>query len=580
MVNLVLTFPGRFAWFLGVSIVFSACGGMYVGIVRECTGILANQSVPEWAPMYFGITKVRHAFFALLFASAVLTAIKCIMQYIQRYLQAWLTQRVVLDMQGKLANHMLDLDLGFFQKERAGELISRVTNDLNSLRVSVKLSCILIATPITLLWFLGVVFYLKWELAVLGLIAAPVGAFMINSLSRKMRRAAKMAQEKKADLTSSMVQFLAGMRTVKAFTCEEFEGETFRRDNRKLFDVTMRRERARARVRPSVELISFVGSLLVLAVGGEWVFNGSLAFKDLIAFLTALGMMYSPAKELSKANNDLQVSMPGVDRVFELLDRKRVMNEGQQTLSSFDNAIRLEDVHFQYSEDAPVLRGVDLEIAKGECVALVGPTGAGKSTLADLVLRFHDPDAGVVTIDGTDIREFTFNSLRGMIALVPQEPFLFNCSIRENIAYGREGDLNAIAESARAAAVSDEIEAMPEGYETIVGERGGSLSGGQRQRVAIARAIFKNAPILILDEATSSLDSESERKVQEALDHLMEGRTSLVIAHRLSTVRHADKIAVLEGGKISAIGRHEELMLTCPLYSNFVRLQSEPQAHE
>ena len=586
MIRLVGRHRGRFAWFLFVSLVFGGLSSSYVVILRAVTGILVDQQAPGWLlrasthlpaswQEMLGLTRIRHAFFLLLILTAFIALAKCGCQYLRRYLRAWLTRRVVMDAQSRLAEHLLSLDLEFFQKERAGELLSRLTNDLMFLGNSVKLACVLITNPITLLWFLIAVFYLSWQLALLGLIAAPVGGMLVTTLSRKMRKASRLAQERKASLTSAMVQFLTGMRIVKAFACEDFESREFHKENRKLFDVSMKRERARARVRPVVEFVSFFGTLLVLAVGGEWVFNGTLMPKDLIAFLGALGMMYAPAKEISRANSDLQTSLPGADRVFHLMDLKASVKQGGQVLEEFQKGVEFEGVSFHYTEETPVLRDVTFGIERGRCVALVGPSGSGKSTLTNLLLRFYDPTAGRITIDGQDIRSFTFDSVRDKMALVSQDPFLFNCSVAENIAYGRQdAKQEQIEAAARAANIHDEILGLPQGYQTVVGERGENLSGGQRQRVAIARALFKNAPILILDEATSSLDSEGERKVQEALDHLLEGRTTLVIAHRLSTVRHADQILVLEECGISAQGKHEELMLASPTYANLVRLQS------
>jgi ABC-type multidrug transport system fused ATPase/permease subunit len=284
--------------------------------------------------------------------------------------------------------------------------------------------------------------------------------------------------------------------------------------------------------------------------------------------------MYSSAKDLSDSASQLQESRAGAERVFQVLDLRPTFREGRTALAPLARAIRFEGVTFGYEPGVPVLHDINLEIGCGETVALVGPSGSGKSTLADLIPRFHDPDRGRITLDGTDIRTATFASLRGQIAIVSQDPFLFNATVRENIAYGQEAEPERVVRAAGAANIHGEIEALPDGYDTVVGERGVSLSGGQRQRVVIARALFKDAPILILDEATSALDAESERVVQEAVERLMAGRTSLVIAHRLSTIRHADRIVVLEAGRVTATGTHEELLRTSPRYARLVALQT------
>jgi len=496
-------------------------------------------------------------------------------RFLNRYLEAWLSQRVVLDAQNRLAEKLLSMDIGFFMRERTGEIISRMSNDLLFLGRTIKFGSTFISDPLQLIAYLVAIFVISWKLALLGLIGAPLGGYLMSVLSRKMRKASKRAQEKRADITSAMVQFLGGMKIVKAFACEDYESRQFQGETKKLFGVTMKREQARAWMRPVMEFVSSVGMLAVLAVAGEWYFNGTIKLNDLTGFIAALMMMYNPAKELSRSNSDLQEALPGADRVFALLAVEPNIVEGEKILSGSPETICFENIDFAYSPDAPVLKDISLTIKRGECVALVGPTGSGKSTMTNLLLRFYDPDRGRVAIDGTDIRDYTFKSLRSRMALVGQDPFLFNGTIRDNIAYGQaDATQEKIEAAASAANIHDDILSFPDGYDTIVGERGTNLSGGQRQRVTIARALYKNAPLLILDEATSSLDSVSEKQVQAALDHLMAGRTSLVIAHRLSTIRHADRIVVLENGRITAQGTHEELLELSPTYAKLVQLQN------
>ncbi len=590
----------RLAVFIFSSLLYAGADGAVIYFARASIALLDTRKPPAWVPWRDRPDAAWLCFLTILALSAVVLVVKCGTQYIRRYLQGWLTQRIVVDVQSDLAAHLLTLDLGFFQRERAGDLLTRTTNDISMLANSLKLLCIAVSRPLSLGVAVGMTFWLNWRLALLGLILAPAGLGAITWLSLKMRRASKNALERRSNLTSVLVQFVSGMRTVKAFGCEAFECAQFQRENRQFFNQLMKYERARALSRPVVELMSGIGGIAVMYMGGKWAFAGELSLADLAGFLTALAIIYNPGKEMTKADNELQAMLPGAERVFALFEHQPEVKSGKIRPSEFRESLRLEKVSFAYRPDQPVLCAVDLELRRGECVALVGPSGGGKSTLIDLLLRFYDPDAGRILLDGVDLRECDPLALRRLIALVPQDTFLFSGSIRDNIAYGQPGsDQNLIEAAARAANIHDEILALPDGYDTEVGERGAGLSGGQRQRVAIARAIFKNTPLLILDEATSALDAESERQVTgifrrddpanvadgrnpaagtdestvEAIDHLLAGRTCLVIAHRLSTVRHADRIALLEDGRITATGHHEELMLASPTYAHLVRLQ-------
>ncbi len=494
--------------------------------------------------------------------------------YYRRFMGEWLGYRVVVDTQSRLAKHMLSLEYSFFKKQRLGELLSRLTNDLFLLTRTVLLLCIFITRPIQLAALLGAMFWTNWKLALYGLIGAPIATLLFSYLSKTIRNASRSAQTELANVTDAMVRFLSGIMVVKAFACEDYEYKVFRKCNEGYFNEVITRERAVSRERPIISFFSKLGVVAAIFVGGNMIIDGTMKINELVAFMAALALMFDPMKELSRGNSELQVALPGAERVFEIMDNTATQQLGGRVLRKFEGPVELDKVCFGYEANNEVLHRVDLKINKGEMIALVGPSGSGKTTITNLILRFYDVDSGCIKIDGHDIREYSLSSLRSNIAHVGQSPFLFNTTIADNIAYGIEGaDINDIHAAAQAANIHDEIMELPKGYNTIVGERGENLSGGQRQRVTIARAIFRNPPIMLLDEATSALDSESEFKVQSALDNLMKDRTSIVIAHRLSTVRNADRIVVIHEGAVVGVGSHEELMLSCPTYSTLSNLQ-------
>jgi subfamily B ATP-binding cassette protein MsbA len=487
-------------------------------------------------------------------------------------------QRVIRDIRNELFTKLSELSLSFFHGRRTGQLISRVTNDVMLVRralvatlANVFRETLLVAV------FLALAVIVSWRLALITFVVLPPIVLVITRVGRRLRKRSARMQEKMADIASTLEETISGVRVVKAFGMEGYERRRFFRQTAEYFRRVIRLERLAALAGPLTEYLGVTGAVVVLWYGGREVLVEGTVTPDLfLMFLAAALSMLTPLRKLSRANNELQVGLAAAGRIFAILDTRPEITSrpGAAAVESFDDRIVYEGVGFRYSSGGEVLSSIDLEIAKGDVVAIVGPSGAGKSTLLDLLPRFYDPVGGRITIDGRDIRDVDLASLRRLMGIVTQETILFNDTVRNNIAYGMEGARDEeIVAAAKAANADRFIASMPQGYDTEIGERGVKLSGGERQRMAIARAILKNPPILIFDEATSSLDTESERLVQEAIERLLEGRTVLVIAHRLSTVRNADRIVVLDGGSITETGTHAELMELGGLYRHLHDMQ-------
>jgi subfamily B ATP-binding cassette protein MsbA len=562
--------------YIGVGIFYSFAHASHALIVKMTFDVMTGHPLPAWMPQYISGKQGERALVLILAMGFVLLIGKSIFLYVRRYLQIWLQQDIVINTRIRIAAHLLTLDLGFFQKKKTGEFISRLTNDLSQFRMTIEATCILLTRPITLISTVGTVLLINWRLALLGLIAVPPAAMILSLQYVKLREASKKVQEKRAELTNKMLQFISGISTIKTFSTEERERDQFRKYNLRLYKLIMQRAKARAQVQPIMEMVTGIGVLIVLFVGGGWVFSDKITVGDLIGFTTALTLVFLPARELSNAWSALNESLPAVDRVFEILTWQPSVRDGKNQIESFNDRIRFESVAFSYggNHSVSVFKDINLTIQKGKHIAIVGPSGSGKSTLISLLLRFYDPTCGRITIDGQNLRDLTFESLHSLIAYVSQTPFLFNCSIKENIAYGApNASQQEIEHAAGIANIHDTIIDLPDGYDTIAGEMGENLSGGQRQRIAIARALLRNSQILILDEATSALDAEGEIFVKDALEKSTQSLTSIVIAHRMATIRNADEILVLENGKITAKGRHEDLLKKSSTYANYVRLQ-------
>ncbi len=504
------------------------------------------------------------------------TFIKGLSSYFATYSINYVGQSVVRDLRNRLYTRIIRQSMAFFLEKPTGNLISTVTSDIERVQDAVShVAANFLKQTFTLIGLLGVIFYIDWRLALISLILVPLVIFPSAKIGRYIRISSRKSQDKMAELTHILQETFSGIHVVKAFGMEQFEGEKFMAATRRLLRVNMRWVRANALTSPLMELMGSVTVAGLLLYARNEILHHAQTTGGFVAFIYALLKMYDPIKRLTSVNNGFQTAVGASERAFEVLDLQSEVPEkaGATATAPFEKEISFEDVDFSY-EDLPILQRVNLRIQNGEVVAIVGPSGAGKTTLASLIPRFFDVTRGRILLDGRDIRDLKLASLRSQIGIVTQETVLFNDTVFSNIAYGQKSVSQwKVEEAARAALAHDFIEELPAGYETELGDRGHRLSGGQRQRIAIARALLKNSPILILDEATSSLDSESELLVQEALMNLMEGRTVLVIAHRLSTVRRADRIVVLDRGTISEIGTHEDLVTSGGIYQRLHELQ-------
>lgn len=506
-----------------------------------------------------------------------LFAFRGLMNFGQSYLTDYVGLRIVNDVRNALNRHFQSLSLSFFYRHPTGTLIARVNSDVQLLRYAITDALASFMKDSVSLTALIIVALLKdWVLASIAFVVFPASVLPIMRMSRKIKRFTRRGQIITGALTSLLQESIQGNRIVKAFGMENYEQERFQQENWRLFRRSLRASRTRAIVAPSMELLASIGIGAVVWYGGWSVIGGGRTQGEFMAFMAAIFLMYGPFKGLARTYTAVHQGLAGAERVFEILDEMPAVTDkpNAQVARPFSNGIRFDDVSFAYKE-TPVLKNIDLTIAAGEMVALVGMSGVGKSTLVDLIPRFYDVTAGRVCVDGVDVRDLTVRSLRAQIAIVTQHTFLFNDTVRRNIAYGEpERSMEDIIAAAKAAHAHEFILGLPKQYDSMIGEMGMQLSGGQRQRLAIARAVLKNAPILILDEATSALDTESERLVQDALETLMSSRTTIVIAHRLSTVRKADRIVVMVDGAVAEQGTHEELLRRNGEYSRLYAVQA------
>jgi len=546
-----------------------------LGVVAVCTAGAAYLVQPALDEIFINKDKNALMFIPVLLIGIFLA--KGVGLFIQKFLMSYCGLKVLERLRYELFAKIICLPVDFFGETRVGMLMSRIINDVNLISSSLPELLRIMQHSLTMIGLIGLIIYRDPKLAFWACLVFPLAIYPVVYFGRKLRKVGRNYQAKIADISSHLQEVFNGLRVVKAFAAEEKEKEKFAQASGNLVRISVKGAVYNQLSSPIMELIGALGAGLVIWYGGSEVIAGNRTPGEFFSFLAALVMLYDPFKSISQANNTIQQAMAGAERVFEILDSKELHEEqgGVLQYTSPFTGLRFENITFFYpGTSEPALKNINLHINAGERVAVVGLSGAGKTSLAHLIPRFHDAQQGRITINGHPIQDYTLSSLRTNIGIVSQDPFLFNLSVQDNIGYGQPKiEKSEIIKAAKAAYAHDFIMELSQGYDTVIGEKGVKLSGGQKQRLTIARAILKDPSLLILDEATSALDTESERMVQQALDNLMQGRTSLVIAHRLSTILSADRILVMQQGEIIAQGTNESLLATCPLYAKLHQLQ-------
>lgn len=503
--------------------------------------------------------------------------------FMQGFLMSFIGNKVIEKLRNETFEKMIRLPVKYYSDQSTGALMSRITNDINLVQSSIPTIISMFRAVLTMIGLIGVIIYMNYKLALIAIVLYPIFIFPLSIISKKLRKYSHLGQERMGDLTSVLQESFSGIRVVKAFVAEDKEVERFEKANAQTIKYANKSVLAGNLASPLTEALGSFGIGAVLLMGGYQVISGTSTTGTFIAFLAALVQIYEPVKLFANSNNALQASIAATDRVFSMFDEEDevIENKGSVECNAEGKDIEFKNVIFKYKDNIYALKNISFNVKAGSTVAFVGPSGAGKTTLAHLIPRFYDVTEGAILIGGINIKDYDLYSLRHNIATVSQDAFLFNDTIRNNISYSKENATDEEIKNAARAAYADEfIENFPEKYDALCGERGVKLSGGQKQRITIARALLKNPPILILDEATSALDTESERVVQKALDNLMKGRTSFVVAHRLSTILNADIIVVFNNGGIEAIGRHEEILVSSPTYKNLYEMQFKVEEME
>jgi ATP-binding cassette, subfamily B, bacterial MsbA len=569
-----LPYRGRFIAALAAMLVYAAASAGVAALIKP----IIDKILPGEGTLPF-------SFWASLILIAYLA--KGIGSYFSAYLMTDIGQRVVRDIRDRLFRHILDQSAAFFSRRTTGQLMSRITNDVGQIQQAVSETIgDLLREGLSAIGYVAVMFFYEWRLALVSMVSAPIIIYPLVRLGQRVRRATRRSQEHLEHLSHLTAEAFLGHRIVKAFGAERHEADRFAAASDRVYRTNLKITSTVSILPPIMEFLGGVAVVLLLWYGRKQIAGGTTTQGDFFAFIAAAFFLYTPIKRLSRVNANLQQAIAAATRIFEVLDTHSEVLErpGARPIAPVARGVEFREVSFAYADRAerPVLRHISFSAKAGQVIALVGLSGAGKTTLVNLLPRFYDVTGGAILIDGVDVRDVTLKSLRQQIGIVTQETVLFDDTIANNIAYGVPGTgSEAIERAARAAHAHEFIQALPEKYETRIGERGQRLSGGQRQRLAIARALLKDSPILILDEATSSLDAESELLVQDALANLMRNRTAFVIAHRLSTVRRADAIVALERGRVAEVGRHEELLARpAGVYAKLYALQlfgREPQ---
>jgi ATP-binding cassette, subfamily B, bacterial MsbA len=541
-----------------------------LGSAFVCSGLVAASSAAyAWLvkPVLdeIFINKNENLLLVLPLALFAVAVLKSVFSYGQNYLMSYVGNRVITDVRQELFGKLIRLPIPYHDVNTSGRLVSRVVNDVTLMANAVSgVLKDVVLQGLTFLAMMGVIFYQEWRLATLSVIVIPLAALTTLRMGKRLRSLAISGQERMGDMASTLQETLSCIRTVKAYGREESEAARFQQSNSSFLRTTMKATQVFSLGSSHMEVIGVVGVAAIIWYGGFLVINGSMTPGAFFSFLAAMFMAYTPIRKLANSNNQVQQALAAAERVFDVLDLKTEQDteKGRLELPRIAQSVSFDDVTFYYESQAlPALNDVNLTIRAGEMVALVGSSGSGKTTLINLIPRFYEPTTGRILIDGVDIQSYTLRSIRSQVGMVSQDVVLFDDSVRNNIAFGREDATDEdIIQAARLAYAHDFIERLPQGYQTVVGEKGVKLSGGERQRLAIARAILRDPPLLILDEATSALDTESERVVQLALANLMKNRTTVVIAHRLSTIQQANRIVVLARGAIVEVGTHDELL--------------------
>jgi ATP-binding cassette, subfamily B, bacterial len=543
--------------------------------------ILQSKKLPGWLDGFvlgtFGQNKLSILNFAVA-AVAGIAVIGAVSSYVEKYLTTSVSQWVTHDLRRTLYNHIQRLSLAEYDKTQTGDLISRVTSDINAVQDFINSALLgIIVNVLTLVGMAGVMFYINWRFTLIALSIAPALFVVVYYLTRRIKKASREVRKKESELVSIVQEVLTSERVVKAFAREDFEVTRFESQSLENVETALEARGIKAKLSPIVDVMVAIGTCLVLAYGARLALSGQISAGVLIVFLLYLGKMYKPMRELSKSTDTVSKAIVGYERIEEVLEIEARVRDLPRARKAprFKGKIEFDHVNFAYDDKTPVLKDISFEIEPGQVAAIVGPSGTGKTTIISLIPRLYDPQSGTIKIDGVDIRRYKLKSVREQISFVLQETLLFHTSVWENIAYGKpDAPPDQIIRAAKQANAHEFIEQLSEGYGTMVGERGVTLSGGQRQRIAIARAIVRDTPILVLDEPTTGLDSSSEQAVIEALERLMKGKTCIVVAHHLSTIRHADVIFVVKESELVEKGNHEQLLAAGGQYAELYRIQT------